>query len=1191
MQAQDALRHMQKWFELEIRNKGVTPTAKMLVFLVRAIVRALPDPKREVVIRRYAAIAQALGPEVQEEVLNSEEYDDFEYTVIGRATSELWEPTVQDTPEPKPEPELLESVPIAPRQPQEPLPEVRATDQKGGGLLRVKEAMAALDRQPKLPDASSEEERRDHTFERQRIMEETSVEIALGHWREADEELRKLGVHTALQTRPMGALMWQWYQALLPVLNKELVESKRVMSTSAKAHDDRYIYGPYLELMSTEKLAVTTILCIMSCICRGKSHQSRVYESEIKLGSLTMMLSKAIEEEYRAETSISTQRRSPQKPRGMRANARKSRSQSTNTRSQEADMLRREWPTDLRVKLGAMLLSKLIETAQLPVTRLHPRTKEKITRMQPAFLHGYKWDHGRRIGHITGNAALMEKLESEPLGGLIAKRMPMLVEPRPWHGWNKGGYLHYTVPIMRLPMGDNTGRDYFMAADNNGDLDRVYAGLNALSRVPWRVHADVLKVQIEAWNTGEEIANLAPLHTHLDTTLPPEPTADADPDARRKWVTQVREIESERMGKHSQRCYQNFQLEISRSVKDEVLYFPHNMDFRGRAYPIPPYLNHMGADNVRGLLVFADGKPLGLDGLRWLKIHLATAAGHDKASLDERVAFVMEHLDDIYDSVRDPLGGQRWWLKSEDAWQTLAACFELTAALNSPDPTQYVSHLPVQQDGTCNGLQHYAALGGDEIGARQVNLEPGDKPADVYTAVADAVKEEVRKDAEQGDAVAQKLHGRITRKCVKHPVMTNVYGVTFYGARAQVEKQLVGLFPEVATDDAINLRVMSNYITTKIYKSLGDMFRGAQAIQDWLGQCAHLISTSITPEQIAQASALDRTSPEAAETQRVKAKRNGRTAPARYGKPKTVGERPLFKSTVVWTTPLRLPVVQPYRQAAARKIETSMQGISIHEPQVWDPVSKRKQLQAFAPNFIHSLDATHMLLSAAKCTERGMTFASVHDSFWTHACDVDRMSDVLRDAFVEMHSENIILRLREEFLLRYKDCMHLATMAIEDPALRNQLITLRRSRRWSPLGRGELAEEVERLRLLRSDDPAERQKGEAMITPASIVAQAGEQAKTVISMPQRLNEGGLGELPDKLVDTSAIEEELTDAAVEEVADHDDEDVDVLTKAKSAQATKDAKHRISVWQPLTFPEMPARGTFDVTRLRDSKYFFH
>ena len=47
---------------------------------------------------------------------------------------------------------------------------------------------------------------------------------------------------------------------------------------------------------------------------------------------------------------------------------------------------------------------------------------------------------------------------------------------------------------------------------------------------------------------------------------------------------------------------------------------------------------------------------------------------------------------------------------------------ELTAALRSPNPEKYVSHLAVYQDGSCNGLQHYAALGRDTVGAEQVRV-------------------------------------------------------------------------------------------------------------------------------------------------------------------------------------------------------------------------------------------------------------------------------------------------------------------------------------------------------------------------------------------------------------------------------------------------------------------------------------
>lgn len=45
------------------------------------------------------------------------------------------------------------------------------------------------------------------------------------------------------------------------------------------------------------------------------------------------------------------------------------------------------------------------------------------------------------------------------------------------------------------------------------------------------------------------------------------------------------------------------------------------------------------------------------------------------------------------------------------------------------------------QDGSCNGLQHYAALGRDVIGATSVNLMPCEEPQDVYSGVAQQVSE------------------------------------------------------------------------------------------------------------------------------------------------------------------------------------------------------------------------------------------------------------------------------------------------------------------------------------------------------------------------------------------------------------------------------------------------------------------
>lgn len=114
--------------------------------------------------------------------------------------------------------------------------------------------------------------------------------------------------------------------------------------------------------------------------------------------------------------------------------------------------------------------------------------------------------------------------------------------------------------------------------------------------------------------------------------------------------------------------------------------------------------------------------------------------------------------------------GKRWWTKADDPWQCLATCIELRNALESEDPHAFLSTLPVHQDGTCNGLQHYAALGGDDRGAKQVNLSAGDRPSDVYTHVGNMVEKMLEEDAAKGEKYALLLQGQVSRKVVKQTV-------------------------------------------------------------------------------------------------------------------------------------------------------------------------------------------------------------------------------------------------------------------------------------------------------------------------------------------------------------------------------------------------------------------------------------
>lgn len=77
-----------------------------------------------------------------------------------------------------------------------------------------------------------------------------------------------------------------------------------------------------------------------------------------------------------------------------------------------------------------------------------------------------------------------------------------------------------------------------------------------------------------------------------------------------------------------------------------------------------------------------------------------------------------------------------WWTTSDEPWQTLASCMEINAAIKSGKGENFMSGFPIHQDGSCNGLQHYAALGRDVAGANSVNLRPNLLPQDVYSSVA-----------------------------------------------------------------------------------------------------------------------------------------------------------------------------------------------------------------------------------------------------------------------------------------------------------------------------------------------------------------------------------------------------------------------------------------------------------------------
>ena len=644
-----------------------------------------------------------------------------------------------------------------------------------------------------------------------------------------------------LQKEQLQSWMHSWLGALSAKLREDIEAMRERQSSVQDSVFDRglpthtntngmaeYNLLLYLTLLPPEKLALITILEVMRMSGSGGIADG------MKATRGMLAVAKGVEREYRAETIRSvagidsplwlrtidpqTQKPSPQLIQqvweqvgkigeGDTRRARNQRIGSHDVALEESlkAVWTPPWSELVHVAVGGYLLKALISAAKVTRSGIDPDTGAKTHEEQLAFAHELDYVHGKQLGLIRLNPVVASRLARDSTRIAIhPKHLPMLVPPNPWKAPEDGGYLLHRVPIMRFKKSAEHML-YLDEAAKQGHLEPVYHGLDVLSGTPWTINRKVFEIVLSAWNSGEAIADIPASREKSNYDIPVRPQkADEDPAARAAYLQRVKAVLSQQRKDHAERCKFNYNIEIARSYLHDTFYLPHNMDFRGRAYPIPPHLSPVGDDLCRGLLQFGVKRPLGNTGLRWLQIHLANVYGYDKASFEERARFAVDHEDDIFDSADNPLNGRRWWLKAEDPWQCLATCFDLAAALRSPDPEAYESFLPVHQDGTCNGMQHYAALGGDVKGARAVNLENGDRPADIYTRVADIVNKVIEEDRASGLPVAQLFQGPVGRKVVKQTVMTTVYGVTFIGARAQIAKQLAAR-GDVAAEDLFSV--------------------------------------------------------------------------------------------------------------------------------------------------------------------------------------------------------------------------------------------------------------------------------------------------------------------------------------------------------------------------------------------------
>lgn len=534
---------------------------------------------------------------------------------------------------------------------------------------------------------------------------------------------------------------------------------------------------------------------------------------------------------------------------------------------------------------------------------------------------------------------------------------PMIIPPKPWDARGRDGGYYSPISVRPLKLVKRTYRELVP-----GD---VVDAVNTLQNTPWRVNGAVLCVLKEV--VDRRMDHLEVLPPVADVPIPEKPEDIAtNEEARKKYRIEASRAYADNASRKAKRIavYRTLGL-AEQYVKYESIYFPHNIDFRGRAYPIAQWLHPQGPDLAKGLLQFAEGKPIGDEqGPGWLAIHGANSFGVDKVSFEERIDWVELHAEDIKRVACDPLQ-HLWWTEADSPWQFLAFCLEWAGYLDACAAGRgehFLSHLPVMVDGTCNGIQHFSAMLRDPVGGKATNLVPSDKPSDIYGAVAEAVI--ARLSADTSEFAAKWMTFGIDRKITKRSVMVLPYGGKFISCRAYVEEAVLeaGTTPW-AGDPATEKRAI-NYLAKVVWASIGDVVVGARSAMTWLQQMARLVMKS--------------------------------------------GSKSIW-----WRTPTGLKVEQRYREQYVRRIDTAFMGsvrVLISVTEVSDRPDKSRQVNGFSPNFVHSLDAAALTDTVNLAHDNGVScFAAVHDSYGTHAADMAKLFACIRHAFVSLYENNDVL--------------------------------------------------------------------------------------------------------------------------------------------------------------------------------------
>lgn len=668
----------------------------------------------------------------------------------------------------------------------------------------------------------------------------------------------------------------------------------------------------------------------------------------------------------------------------------------------EADMIGRgllggeawsSWDKETTMHVGIRLIEMLIESTGLVELQRHNAGNAGSDHEALQLAQEYVDVLAKRAGALAGISPMFQ---------------PCVVPPKPWVAITGGGYwANGRRPLALVRTHSKKG----LMRYEDVYMPEVYKAVNIAQNTAWKINKKVLAVVNEIVNWKNcPVADIPSLERQ---ELPPKPDdIDTNEAALKEWKKAAAGIYRLDKARVSRRISLEFMLEqANKFANKKAIWFPYNMDWRGRVYAVPMF-NPQGNDMTKGLLTLAKGKPIGEEGFYWLKIHGANCAGVDKVPFPERIAFIEKHVDDILACAKDPINNT-WWAEQDSPFCFLAFCFEYAGVAHHG--LSYNCSLPLAFDGSCSGIQHFSAMLRDEVGGRAVNLLPSETVQDIYGIVAQKVNEILKQDAINGTpnemiTVTDKDTGEIseklklgtstlaqqwlaygvTRSVTKRSVMTLAYGSKEFGFRQQVLDDTI----QPAIDSGKGLMFTqpnqaAGYMAKLIWDAVSVTVVAAVEAMNWLKSAAKLLAAEV--------------------------------------KDKKTKEILRHRCAVHWTTPDGFPVWQEYRKPLQKRLDMIFLGQFRLQPTINtlkdSGIDAHKQESGIAPNFVHSQDGSHLRMTVVYAHEKyGIeSFALIHDSFGTIPADAGKLFKAVRETMVLTYENNDVLA---DFYDQFADQLH-----------------------------------------------------------------------------------------------------------------------------------------------------------------------